>query len=215
MSSRSVVLLYCLLAFNPFFSQGIRWEEALKQDPRNVLSLDCSGQKWDSLPLEIFQFTNLKELDLSKNKFNTLPQAFQTFAQLEKLNLGRNKFENFPLVICQLPLLKTLHLDRNQITLLPEQIADLQALEYLEKSKEVLDAPVKKAKSDVKIAEDAYKAKPEDKTLEMEYLKAKNHLQVLEEANADRMDIMRALKQLYVRLNLTEKFEAIKKEMQQ
>ena len=62
---------------------------------------------------------------------------------------------------------------------------------------------------------DAYKAKPEDKSLEMEYLKAKNHLQVLEEANADRMDIMRALKQLYVRLNLTEKFEAIKKEMQQ
>jgi hypothetical protein len=28
------------------------------------------------------------------------------------------------------------------------------------------------------------------------------------------MDILKALKQLYVRMNLTEKFEAVKKEMQ-
>lgn len=132
MSSRFVVLLYCLLAFNPFFSQGIRWEEALKQDPKNVLSLDCSGQKWDSLPLEIFQFTNLKALDLSKNKLSQISEQFNCFQAIEKLNLGRNKFENFPLVICQLPHLKTLHFDRNQITLLPEQIADLQELEYLD-----------------------------------------------------------------------------------
>ncbi len=132
MSIRAIVVLCYLLVFSQVFSQGIKWEEALKLDPKNVMNLDCSGQKWDSLPLEIFQFTNLKDLDLSKNKFSALPQAFQTFAQLEKLNLGRNKFENFPLVICQLPLLKTLHLDRNQITLLPEQIADLQALEYLD-----------------------------------------------------------------------------------
>jgi Leucine-rich repeat (LRR) protein len=132
MSIRAVVLLFCLLAFNPVFSQGIRWEEALKQDPKNVLSLDCSGQKWDSLPLEIFQFTNLKELDLSKNKLNQIPEKFNSFQAIEKLDLGRNKFENFPLVICQLPHLKRLHLDRNQITLLPEQIADLQALEYLD-----------------------------------------------------------------------------------
>ena len=112
--------------------QAIKWQEAQKLDPTKVSSLDCSGLKWDSLPMEIFQFTNLKELDLSKNKFSALPQAFQTFDNLEKLDLGRNKFENFPLVICQLPLLKTLHLDRNQIALLPEQVADLQALEYLD-----------------------------------------------------------------------------------
>lgn len=132
MSMRFVVFFCCSLALSNVFSQGIKWEEALKLDPKNVTILDCSGQKWDSLPLEIFQFTNLKELDLSKNKFSTLPQAFQTFEQLDKLNLGRNKFQNFPLVICQLPLLKTLHLDRNQISLLPEQIADLQVLEYLD-----------------------------------------------------------------------------------
>ena len=39
--------------------------------------------------------------------------------------------------------------------------------------------------------------------------------ELTEVGSADRMDILRALKQLYVRLSLTEKFEAIKKEMQQ
>jgi Leucine-rich repeat (LRR) protein len=132
MSIRSVIFVFSLMAFCKVFSQSVQWEEALKQDPKKVLSLDCSGQKWDSLPLEIFLFTNLKELDLSKNKLSQLPEKFNSFQAIEKLDLGRNKFENFPLVICQFPHLKTLHLDRNQITLLPEQIADLQALEYLD-----------------------------------------------------------------------------------
>jgi hypothetical protein len=132
MSVRVVVFFACMMALSTVFSQGIKWEEALKLDPKIVTILDCSGQKWESLPLEIFQFTNLKELDLSKNKLSQIPEKFSSFQVIEKLDLGRNKFENFPLVICQLPLLKTLHLDRNQITLLPEQIADLQALEYLD-----------------------------------------------------------------------------------
>jgi tetratricopeptide (TPR) repeat protein len=46
----------------------------------------------------------------------------------------------------------------------------------------------------------------------LEYLeKAKD---LTEKGTEDRMDISKALKQLYVRMNLTEKFEAIKKEMQ-
>lgn len=132
MSIRSIVFLCFLLTFSQVFSQGVQWEEALKLNPQSVISLDCSGQKWDSLPLEIFQFTNLKELDLSKNKLTQIPEKFNSFQAIEKLDLGRNKFENFPLVVCQLHHLKTLHLDRNKITLLPEQIADLQALEYLD-----------------------------------------------------------------------------------
>jgi succinate dehydrogenase/fumarate reductase flavoprotein subunit len=38
--------------------------------------------------------------------------------------------------------------------------------------------------------------------------------ELTEKGSEDRMDILKALKQLYVRMNLTEKFEAIKKEMQ-
>jgi Leucine-rich repeat (LRR) protein len=106
------------MAFCKVFSQSIQWESAINLDPLSVTILDCSGQKWDSLPFEIFQFTNLKELDLSKNKLSQIPEKFNSFQAIEKLDLGRNKFENFPLVICQFPHLKTLHLDRNQITLL-------------------------------------------------------------------------------------------------
>jgi Leucine-rich repeat (LRR) protein len=132
MSVRTIVFLCCLLAFSQVFSQGMKWEEARKQDPKSVISLDCSGQKWDSLPLDIFRFTNLKELNLSKNKLSQIPENFMAFQAIEKLDLGRNKFEHFPLVLCQFSQLKTLHLDRNQITMLPAQIADLQALEYLD-----------------------------------------------------------------------------------
>ena len=132
MSMRAIVLLCYLLTFNLIFSQGIKWEEALKQDPKTVISLDCSGQKWDSLPLEIFRFTNLKELNLSKNKLSQIPPQFNTFQAIEKLDLGRNKFDIFPLSVCTLSKLKILLLDRNKLTRLPEQITDLHALEYLD-----------------------------------------------------------------------------------
>ena len=93
MSMRTFVFLCYLWTFSLVFSQGMKWEEALKQDPKNVISLDCSGQKWDSLPLEIFRFTNLKELNLSKNKLSQIPAHFNSFQAIEKLNLSRNKFE--------------------------------------------------------------------------------------------------------------------------
>jgi tetratricopeptide (TPR) repeat protein len=38
--------------------------------------------------------------------------------------------------------------------------------------------------------------------------------ELTEKGSSDRMDILKALKQLYVRMNLTEKFEEVKKEMQ-
>ena len=132
MSMRTIVFLCYLWTFSLVFSQGMKWEEALKQDPKNVISLDCSGQKWDSLPLEIFRFTNLKELNLSKNKLSQIPAHFNSFQAIEKLDLSRNKFEIFPLSVCTLSNLKILQLDRNKLTLLPEQIASLQALVYLD-----------------------------------------------------------------------------------
>jgi hypothetical protein len=70
MSIRSVIFVCSLMAFCKVFSQSIQWESAINLDPLSVTILDCSGQKWDSLPFEIFQFTNLKELDLSKNKLS-------------------------------------------------------------------------------------------------------------------------------------------------
>lgn len=129
------ILLICFLLFglrNWNFAQVIQWEDALKLDPTVVFELDCSGQKWDSLPPEIYRFTELKYLNLSKNKLKGISSEIRQFEKLEKLDLGRNKFEVFPLALCQLTQLKVLHLDRNAITLLPEQIAALQKLEILD-----------------------------------------------------------------------------------
>lgn len=119
-------------AINWSFAQIIKWEDALQMDPLKVTQLDCSAQKWDSLPAEIFRFTELKYLNLSKNKLKSLSAEIGHFEKLEKIDLGRNKFETFPLVLCELTQLKVLHLDRNAITLLPEQIAALYKLEILD-----------------------------------------------------------------------------------
>jgi Leucine-rich repeat (LRR) protein len=128
-------LLFTWIIFFGVFqihAQSVSWEQALKMDPLLVKQLDCSAQKWESIPRELFGFTELTELDLSKNRLKALPQEFAALQKLNKLNLGRNKFENFPLVICQLQQLRVLHVDRNQITLLPEQIEALKALEILD-----------------------------------------------------------------------------------
>jgi tetratricopeptide (TPR) repeat protein len=82
---------------------------------------------------------------------------------------------------------------------------------YNNKGKELQDAA--NNEKDNKKYEAGIKAADAQLQLALENLeKAKELTQV---GSADRMDIMRALKQLYVRLNLTDKFEAIKKEMQQ
>jgi tetratricopeptide (TPR) repeat protein len=57
--------------------------------------------------------------------------------------------------------------------------------------------------------------KAADAQLQLALVNLEKAKELTEVGSADRMDIMRALKQLYVRLNLTDKFEAIKKEMQQ
>lgn len=128
------IFCFLLLLFvqAPATAQALAWQDALKQDPLKVKSLDCSGLKWDSIPAELFQFKNLESLNLSKNKIQALPDQFSSLAKLQALNLGRNKLTIFPLELTNLTSLKTLHLDRNQITKIPVQISSLQALETLD-----------------------------------------------------------------------------------
>jgi tetratricopeptide (TPR) repeat protein len=65
---------------------------------------------------------------------------------------------------------------------------------------------------DNKKYEAGIKAADAQLAIALEYLEKAKEL--TEKGSEDRMDILKALKQLYVRMNLTEKFEAIKKEMQ-
>lgn len=65
---------------------------------------------------------------------------------------------------------------------------------------------------DNKKYEAGIKAADAQLAIALEYLEKAKEL--TEKGSEDRMDILKALKQLYVRMNLTEKFEAVKKEMQ-
>lgn len=113
-------------------AQPIKWAIAQNMDPKLVFNLDCSSLKWDSLPMEIYQYTELRELNLSKNKISYLSDEFNNFQKLQKLNLGRNKLQFFPLIICQLGSLEELYLDRNYISKIPDQISFLEHLSKLD-----------------------------------------------------------------------------------
>jgi Leucine-rich repeat (LRR) protein len=128
--------LCLLLLFSNFAliakAQAIKWQDALQLDPKTVTSLDCSGLKWDTLPVKFFEFVALQSLDLSKNKLTFLPDQMKVFTQLQDLKLGKNKLDHFPLVLCQLPLLRDLSLERNALRMLPDQISALSQLQYLD-----------------------------------------------------------------------------------
>lgn len=65
---------------------------------------------------------------------------------------------------------------------------------------------------DNKKYEAGIKAADAQLAIALDYLEKAKEL--TEKGSSDRMDILKALKQLYVRMNLTEKFEEVKKEMQ-
>ena len=131
---RLPILICFLLAWNgaQLLAQTIKWQDAQKQDPKTVISLDCSGLKWDSLPAQLMGFINLQTLDLSKNKLTSLPSEFNAFEHLQVLYLGKNKLDHFPLVLCQLASLRELSLERNALRLLPDQMSALSQLQVLD-----------------------------------------------------------------------------------
>ena len=100
--------------------------------PERVFRLNLSKQRLDSIPSEIFSFTNLRELDLSRNRIDSLPAEIGNLVFLERLNLSNNQLSELPREIGRLRKLIFLGLNRNQIVRLPETIGDLEQLEVLE-----------------------------------------------------------------------------------
>ncbi len=100
--------------------------------PDKVYRLHLNHQRLDSLPLEIFQLTNLRELNLSRNKLENLPPEIGQLQYLEHLDLSNNKLSRLPDEIGQLNRLIYLGLNRNVITALPSTIGNMEKLEVLE-----------------------------------------------------------------------------------
>lgn len=100
--------------------------------PEHVYRLDLSRKHLDSLPLEIFQFMNLRELNLSKNKIQQLSSDISKLSKLERLDLSNNKLKTLPNEIGSLKSLIYLGLNRNVIDSLPPGIGGLVNLEVFE-----------------------------------------------------------------------------------
>jgi Leucine-rich repeat (LRR) protein len=108
------------------------WNELAGVNPDTIRAISFEKMKLDSLPNELWKFTNITYLSLEKNQLAYLPEDFNKLTQLTELNIEKNKFTFFPLVICQLPNLKKLNASRNRVESIPNQIENCSHLESID-----------------------------------------------------------------------------------
>lgn len=105
-------------------------EEALKE-PEKVYRFKLKT-KADSLPEEIFQFTNLQELNVSKCRLSIINDRIKELKSLQFLDVSVNQLVRLPESICLLVNLKELIINRNHIEELPTNIGNMQSLTYID-----------------------------------------------------------------------------------
>ena len=129
-------LIFLLLSFLNYaqLNHGkiYMWNEVSGANPDTIHAISFEKYKVDSLPKELWNFTNLTYLNLEKNQLSHLPEELASLGQLTELNISKNKFTIFPLIICQLPKLQKLNASRNRIGSIPNQIANCQHLQLLD-----------------------------------------------------------------------------------
>lgn len=106
--------------------------EAL-QEPEKVYRLKLTKlANRDSLPVELFQLTELRELTVKGCRLCVLNQNIDKLTKLEILNLDKNKLLRLPESIGNLKNLKYLCISRNIIETLPNSISNLKQLTYID-----------------------------------------------------------------------------------
>ena len=129
-------LIFLLLSFLNYaqLNHGkiYMWNEVSGANPDTIHAISFEKYKVDSLPKELWNFTNLTYLNLEKNQFSYLPEELATLDQLTELNISKNKFTFLPLIICQLPNLQKLNASRNRIGSIPNQIANCPHLQVID-----------------------------------------------------------------------------------
>jgi len=86
----------------------------------------------DSLPEDIFQYTNLQELICQNGKLKVLNTRISELKNLQTLNVSRNKLVRLPESLGELSELQILIINRNKIESLPESIGKLHKLELID-----------------------------------------------------------------------------------
>lgn len=84
-----------------------------------------------SIPLEVFQLTELEKLFLLNNELTEIPNNIGQLVNLEELRLNDNKLTHLPPEIGQLKQLRSLYLSNNKLTTLPPEIGLLENLTAL------------------------------------------------------------------------------------
>ena len=105
-------------------------EDALKE-PEKVYRFKLKTRA-DSLPEEIFQFTNLQELTASKCRLSIINGKIGELKNLQILDISANQLVRLPESLCQLINLKELIINRNHIEELPTNIGNMQNLNYID-----------------------------------------------------------------------------------
>ncbi len=93
-------------------------------------TLDLESSYWDSLPDNLFKFTQLTELRLGTAKFTKLPPEIEKLNNLTLFYLNDNLLVSLPEQIGKLTKLKGLYVENNNLKSLPEQISYLKGLNY-------------------------------------------------------------------------------------
>ena len=86
----------------------------------------------DSLPEELFQFTELRELTVKGRKLCRLNQNIGKLTHLQYLNIDHNQLLRLPETIGNLTDLRTLIISRNILEELPESIGNLHRLALID-----------------------------------------------------------------------------------
>lgn len=102
-----------------------------KADPFAVEKLVLHRQDIETIPSEVFSFTNLEELVLDGNKISTVPPEIGNLTNLKILSLQYNQLKALPPEIGQLKNLEELRLQRNHLDSLPKKIGNLSNLRFL------------------------------------------------------------------------------------
>lgn len=131
------ILSLCPLAAQPLSSAALKQktvftsiDEALKT-PDSVYRLKLKI-KADSLPEEIFQFTNLQELVVAKCRLSVINSRIGELHFLQRFDASNNQLVRLPASLCDLSYLKELIISRNHIEELPNNIGNLLNLEYID-----------------------------------------------------------------------------------
>jgi len=130
-----LIILCCQTVYSQrsdnYFSPRIDWvslEQARLMNPEDVEHLKLKRNKANTLPGEIFIYTNLKSLSISGLRLKALPDEISIFKKLEFLDFSKNKIESLPLSFCELKSLEVIVANRNPLGFLPYCMGELSNL---------------------------------------------------------------------------------------